>query len=66
MQQSCSSMNSYRHGQRTVKEGNEMRKMVKRNGILTEDDVGTIKPGSDNGGDEELRTVGVLACVSHR
>ena len=31
----------------------------------TEDDVGTIEPGSYDGGDEELRAVGVLASVSH-
>ena len=31
----------------------------------TEDDVGTIQPGCDDGGDEKLGTVGVLAGISH-
>ena len=31
----------------------------------TEDDVSTIEPGGHNGGDEELRAVGVLSGVSH-
>ena len=32
---------------------------------LTEDDVSAIEPRCDDGGDEELRAVGVLASVSH-
>lgn len=32
---------------------------------LTEDDVLAVQPGAGNGGDEELRSVGVLASVSH-
>ncbi len=32
----------------------------------TEDDVCAIEPRSDDGGDEELRTVRVLSCVRHR
>jgi len=32
---------------------------------LAEDDVGTIEPRGDNGGDEELGAVGVLSGVSH-
>lgn len=35
-------------------------------GMLTEDDVSTIEPGSDDGGDEELGAVRVLAGVRHR
>ena len=33
---------------------------------LTEDDVGAVEPGGGDGGDEELRAVGVLASVGHR
>jgi len=32
---------------------------------LTKDDVLAIQPGSDDGGDEELRAVGVGTCVGH-
>jgi hypothetical protein len=32
---------------------------------LAEDDVAAIKPRGDDGGDEELRAVGVLASVGH-
>jgi len=32
---------------------------------LAKDDVGTVEPAGDNGGDEELRSVGVLASVGH-
>ena len=31
----------------------------------TKDDVGTIEPPGDDGGDEELRSVGILSCVRH-
>ena len=33
--------------------------------LRTEDDVRVIEPRSDDGGNEELGTVGVLAGVSH-
>lgn len=33
--------------------------------ILTEHYVSAIEPASDDGGNEELRAVGVLACVCH-
>lgn len=33
--------------------------------IRTEDDVSTIEPRGYNGGNEELRAVGVLSSVSH-
>lgn len=32
---------------------------------LTEDDVLSVQPGGDDGGDEELRTVGVGSSVGH-
>lgn len=32
---------------------------------LAEDDMATIEPGGDDGGDEELTAVGVLARVGH-
>lgn len=32
---------------------------------LTENDVGTVKPRGDDGSDEELRAVGVLASICH-
>ena len=31
----------------------------------TEDDVSTVEPRGDDGGDEELGAVGVLASVGH-
>lgn len=33
--------------------------------ILTEDDVLSVEPRGDNGGDEELRAVGVGSGVGH-
>lgn len=33
--------------------------------ILTEDDVLSVEPGGDDGGNEELRAVGVRASVGH-
>lgn len=34
--------------------------------LRTEHDVSTIEPRGGDSGDEELRTIGVLASVSHR
>jgi len=33
--------------------------------ILTEHYVSAVEPAGDDGGDEELRAVGVLACICH-
>ena len=33
--------------------------------MLTKHNVGTVQPASDNGGDEELRAVGVFASICH-
>ena len=39
--------------------------MGTRDVVLTKDDVGTIEPAGDDGGDEELGAVGVLSGVGH-
>lgn len=45
---------------------NDLRRKCREGVERTEDDVGTIQPGSDDGCDEELRAIGVLSGVRHR
>lgn len=52
-------------GTRRRAEGLDLLHEVEAFDDLTEDDVGTIEPRGDDGGDEELGSVGVLSSVGH-